>query len=86
MPIYEYICEQCHMREELLQKFNEPSPHECPTCHAAGSLKKIVTRSSFHLKGGGWYKDLYSSSKPESKVSPTQATTDDASKKETTAA
>ncbi len=63
MPIYEYACEECHAKEEILQKFGEETPEVCPNCHAQGTLKKTVTSSAFHLKGGGWYKDLYSSSK-----------------------
>ena len=63
MPIYEYICERCDEKQEIIQKFNEDVPKTCPKCHAEGTLKKSVTTSAFHLKGGGWYKDLYSSSK-----------------------
>lgn len=65
MPIYEYFCEKCHAKEEILQKFDEAAPEYCPQCNAKGSLKKVVTSSSFHLKGGGWYKDLYASNKPK---------------------
>jgi putative FmdB family regulatory protein len=63
MPIYEYTCEKCQATEEILQNFGEDSPDLCPTCKARGSLKRAVSHSAFHLKGGGWYKDLYSSSK-----------------------
>lgn len=65
MPIYEYSCDQCHSVQEILQKVNEDAPKECPKCHGLNSLKKVVSNSSFHLKGGGWYKDLYSSTKDE---------------------
>lgn len=67
MPIYEYNCEACHETQEIIQKFGEGTPEMCPLCHAKGTLKKQVTSSSFHLKGGGWYKDLYSSSKETAK-------------------
>jgi putative FmdB family regulatory protein len=67
MPIYEYTCDNCHKPQEILQKINEEAPPICPNCHAKGSLKKIVSASAFHLKGGGWYKDLYSSKKDEKK-------------------
>jgi len=70
LPIYEYTCEQCHEKQEIIQKVNEPAPEACPKCHAKGFLKKAVTSSSFHLKGGGWYKDLYASQKkPEQAAS-----------------
>lgn len=72
MPIYEYFCEACQKTAEILQKFDEAPPRECPECGARDSLKKAVTTSAFHLKGGGWYKDLYSSSKskPETSEKP----------------
>ncbi|MCA9507718.1 MAG: zinc ribbon domain-containing protein [Myxococcales bacterium] len=64
MPIYEYKCEQCHEILEVLQRADEEAPEKCVHCGAQWTLKKIVSNSSFHLKGGGWYKDLYSSTKP----------------------
>lgn len=75
MPIYEYTCERCHKTEEFLQKFGEKAPEICPHCHQKGTLKKDVTASSFHLKGGGWYKDLYASSKKDDSSTSTTKTT-----------
>lgn len=82
MPIYEYACEQCHTKEEIIQKLDDPAPLECPKCQAKGTLKKVVTSSSFHLKGGGWYKDLYSSNKPsDTSTSSTKTPNPDADSK-----
>lgn len=67
MPIYEYECQACGQRVEKLQKVGDPPPRKCPACK--GSLKKLISQTSFHLKGGGWYKDGYSDSKPASKSS-----------------
>lgn len=67
MPIYEYTCDKCHSNHEILQKFDEAAPEVCPKCHEKGTLKKAVSNSAFHLKGSGWYKDLYSSAKPPEK-------------------
>lgn len=64
MPIYEYRCDKCEETTEVLQKVGEDAPGECPHCGAKKALKKAVSNSAFHLKGGGWYKDLYSSTKP----------------------
>lgn len=61
MPIYEYVCSKCDDTIEVMQKFDDPAPSPCPACGAGESLSKIVSRSSFQLKGGGWYADLYSS-------------------------
>jgi len=62
MPIFEYRCSACDHKEELLQKHSDPAPAECPQCGKAGTMAKELSASAFHLKGGGWYKDLYSSS------------------------
>ena len=66
MPIYEYECSQCHQTSDALQKVNDPPPESCPKCGAHNSLSRLLSRTSFVLKGGGWYADLYSSSKPKS--------------------
>ena len=60
MPIYEFVCESCGGLVERLQKLTDPPPEACPEC--GGKMAKIMSRNSFQLKGGGWYKDLYSSS------------------------
>src|SRR3989338_7509457 len=67
MPIYEYHCEACGSFERL-QKLSDTILTQCPKCHKP--VKKMMSQSSFQLKGGGWYKDGYSppqssSAKPE---------------------
>jgi putative FmdB family regulatory protein len=66
MPIYEYECSQCHQTSDALQKVNDPAPETCPRCGAHDTLTRLLSRTSFVLKGGGWYADLYSSNKPKS--------------------
>lgn len=66
MPIYEYSCSECGKTLDLIQKINDPVPETCQHCGAKGTLSKLVSRSSFVLKGGGWYSDLYGSSKNSS--------------------
>lgn len=63
MPIYEFVCEACGRLVERLQKITDPPPDACPEC--GGKMAKIMSRNSFQLKGGGWYRDLYSSSTPK---------------------
>ncbi len=60
MPIYVYECASCGERFEYTQSLSEPPKTVCETC--GGKLDKIIAPTAFHLKGGGWYKDLYSSS------------------------
>ena len=59
MPIYEYGCQRCGHTFERLQKVSDAPLNECPVCDAQGEVKKLISRSSFVLKGGGWYKDHY---------------------------
>ena len=53
MPIYEYECKQCNQVTEAMQKFSDAPLTQCPKCK--GNLKKMISQSSFHLKGSGWY-------------------------------
>ena len=64
MPIYEYACQKCGNVVEVFQKLNDKGPGKCPKC--GGKLARVLSHTSFQLKGGGWYKDLYSSVKPGS--------------------
>lgn len=63
MPIYEYKCSKCGKELEVMHKVSDPAPVECPECKSQNTLEKLVSRTSFQLKGGGWYSDLYGSSK-----------------------
>jgi len=66
MPIYEYICEKCGSHTEAIQKVNDPPLKRCKKCR--GKLEKIMSRTSFQLKGSGWYLSDYSrKSSPEAK-------------------
>lgn len=58
MPIYEYVCEKCGDHLETLQKVSDAPLKKCAKCR--GKLEKIISRTSFQLKGGGWYQTDYS--------------------------
>lgn len=53
MPIYEYECLKCRKSHELMQKFSDPPLTVCPDC--GGEVKKLISSTSFVLKGSGWY-------------------------------
>lgn len=53
MPIYEYECLQCGNVHEIMQKMSDKPLYKCPKC--GGKLQKMISHSSFHLKGSGWY-------------------------------
>jgi putative FmdB family regulatory protein len=53
MPIYEYRCLKCGNEFEAIQKFSDSPIRKCSGC--GGAVKKLISHSSFHLKGSGWY-------------------------------
>ncbi len=59
MPIYEYECDKCGHHIEVLQKFSDPPVTECEECRS--KMKKLISHSTFHLKGTGWYVTDYAS-------------------------
>jgi putative FmdB family regulatory protein len=63
MPIYEYQCGACGHRFEEWQKMSDPPVRTCPKCKAK-KVEKLISQTTFTLKGGGWYSDLYSGPKP----------------------
>ncbi|OSS43008.1 hypothetical protein DESAMIL20_116 [Desulfurella amilsii] len=65
MPIYEYKCSDCGKTIEFMQKMGAKAPSACPSCGAINSLKKLISHTSFELKGSGWYvTDYKNNSKP----------------------
>src|SRR6185503_1222446 len=52
MPIYEYQCQKCGTFETT-QKITDKPLAKCPTCK--GKVKKLISNTSFQLKGTGWY-------------------------------
>ncbi len=61
MPIYEYHCPACDKTFERFQKISDPPLAECPEC--GKQVRRLISQTSFALKGGGWYKDGYSGGK-----------------------
>ncbi len=61
MPVYEYRCESCQKLFEIEHRMSEKRT-VCEEC--GGALERLISRTSFAFKGGGWYKDLYATPKP----------------------
>lgn len=59
MPIYEYECISCGEITEAIQKFSDAPLTTCKSC--SGKLQKLISQSTFHLKGSGWYVTDYAS-------------------------
>lgn len=85
MPIYEYKCENCGSEFELFRNISATDEPVCTSCN--GPVRKLISRSSFHLKGTGWYVTDYArkggASSSTSEPKETKSTTDDSSKKST---
>lgn len=76
MPIYEYECTKCGQVEEALQKFSDKPLKKCTHCGA--KLHKLMSQSTFHLKGTGWYATDYAN---KSKTDSSAAKTDSSAAK-----
>tara|TARA_R110000824_G_scaffold244248_5_gene432996 strand:+ start:111 stop:296 length:186 start_codon:yes stop_codon:yes gene_type:complete len=57
MPLYDFKCTSCEHVFEIRQKYKDPSPL-CEECDEP--TERLISSTSFVLKGGGWYKDGYS--------------------------
>ena len=94
MPIYEYMCDSCGERLEVLQQLSDKPLCECPACHKI-TLKKLVSAAGFRLAGQGWYetdfktknqRNLATTGEPKSdtsKAKDTSAKTDSTPKQTT---
>lgn len=77
MPLYEYKCQSCGKKSEVLQRLDEAPLTACPLC--GGEVKKLISSPAVQFKGSGWYVTDYggkkgagggSESKSESKSEP----------------
>jgi len=68
MPIYEYECIKCGKIDEMIQKFSDKPLKKCK--HCSGKLHKLISQSSFHLKGTGWYVTDYANKSRSSSTPP----------------
>jgi putative FmdB family regulatory protein len=54
MPLYEYECEACKQRFEVIQKFSDPAPEACARC-GKGPVHRQFSTPAIQFKGSGWY-------------------------------
>jgi putative FmdB family regulatory protein len=76
MPIYEYRCRECGHQFETIQRVGARALRKCPEC--SGRLEKLISRTSFQLKGGGWYAQGYSDKPPKKKTETAEKKSGDA--------
>lgn len=84
MPLYEYKCDKCDKVYEVMQKFSDPEIKLCEVC--GSEVYKLMSRTSFQLKGSGWYASDYKKSTSSSSVSETKTVAAETKKTETTPA
>ncbi len=77
MPIYEYRCDQCDHKLEMLQKMSDDPATTCPECGEEG-LRKLVSAAAFKLKGTGWYETDFKDKKPKKDAKSTDGKKTDA--------
>ena len=54
MPLYEYRCEACEHRFEIIQRFSDDPVSVCPSC-GNGPVVKLLSSPAIQFKGSGWY-------------------------------
>jgi putative FmdB family regulatory protein len=64
MPIYEYKCRKCGKVFELFQRISDAPAKSCQFCK--GPVNKLMSQTTFHLKGSGWYVTDYGGKKAPS--------------------
>ena len=78
MPIYEYECDKCGTRVEHWQKMSDPPLSTCESC--GGGMHKVISQTTFHLKGSGWYVTDYANKKSDSSKSEASSKKSDSAK------
>ena len=54
MPLYEYRCDACEHRFEVIQRFSDDPIAVCPKC-GSGPVVKLLSSPAIQFKGSGWY-------------------------------
>ncbi len=80
MPLYEYRCLKCDHLMEVLQKHDDPPIRRCDQC--SGKVEKQISRTSFMLKGGGWFDQGYGGGSGGSSTSKSKSKSGDKTKSE----
>ena len=68
MPLYEYRCDRCGERTEVIQTLSERPLKICPHC-GERALRKMLSAPAIQFKGSGWYVTDYAGKKGEAKES-----------------
>lgn len=74
MPLYEYQCDKCTHRFEVIQKFSDAPIEVCPKC-GGGPVMKLLSSPAIQFKGSGWYITDYAKKGSDSATTPASSET-----------
>jgi putative FmdB family regulatory protein len=80
MPLYEYKCDACGHRFEVIQKFSDPLVDTCPKCK--GTVRKLFSSPAIQFKGSGFYITDYPKADHQSAAKADSAQSDKPAKTE----
>lgn len=80
MPLYEYQCQKCGVKEEVIQKFSDPLRTVCS--HCGGEVRKLISSPAIKFKGSGFYITDYAKPGSESSASTSEKSGLDAARSE----
>ncbi|HLM98570.1 MAG TPA: FmdB family zinc ribbon protein [Bryobacteraceae bacterium] len=67
MPLYEYKCQSCGEKFEVIQKFSDAPVETHEKC--GGHVERLISTSALQFKGSGWYVNDYGSGNGKSQSS-----------------
>jgi putative FmdB family regulatory protein len=84
MPLYEYQCDACGERFEVIQKFSDGNVEQCRKC-GKGPVQRLLSSPAIQFKGSGWYiTDYAKKSGSDSSPAPKADKSDSSEKKSDT--
>jgi putative FmdB family regulatory protein len=78
MPLYEYQCEACGKRFEVIRKFSDPPLETCALC-GKGPVQRLFSSPAIQFKGSGWYITDYAQKGKSGESTPSAKSDSDAS-------
>jgi putative FmdB family regulatory protein len=82
MPLYEYVCDACGKRFEVIRKFSDPPLETCALC-GKGPVQRQLSSPAIQFKGSGWYITDYSQKGKSSESSSTSKSESDSKSSDT---
>ena len=81
MPLYEYQCQECGEKMEVIQRFDDEPYTICSAC--GGTLKKLISAPAIQFKGSGFYLTDYGKSGGSATKTPSPSSSSDSGSEST---